>query len=162
MALPFRQAALVDSIGKKARFLEVAGEAAGAAMRATGETPPDIDGIAARSEELAQYPTHREAWDVVTARAVGSLAEVVELALPLLRLGGQLVCWKRDDGRGTLEAELEAARPIALAVGGAAMRLLRVPGAEPPTHRLVQIFKERRTPPRFPRTPAERRRALLG
>ena len=161
VALPFRRAALVDSIGKKARFLEAAGDAAAAVMREANETPPHVEAIAARAEELARDPNHREAWDVVTARAVGSLAEVVELALPLLRLGGQLLCWKRDDGRDTLQAELDAAFPIAGALGGSAPRVTRV-AAPDASHRLVQVFKERRTPPRFPRTPAERRRALLG
>ncbi len=162
VALPVRRAALVDSIGKKVRFLQVAGDAAAAAMREAGETPPRIEAIAARAEELARDPGHREAWDIVTARAVGSLAEVVELALPLLRLGGQLICWKRDDGRGTLQAELDAARLVNGAMGGSPTRVSRVVAPDPASHRLVQVFKERRTPPRFPRAPAERRRALLG
>jgi 16S rRNA (guanine527-N7)-methyltransferase len=162
VALPFRHAALLDSIGKKARFLQAAADAAAAAMSKAGETPPRVGAIAGRAEELAADPTHREAWDVVTARAVGALAEVVELALPLLRLGGQLVCWKRDDGRGTLQAELDAAQLVSGTLGGGAPRVLRVAAPDPTTHRLVQVTKERRTPPRFPRGPAERRRALLG
>lgn len=162
VALPFRRAALVDSIGKKARFLQAAADAAAAAMRQANEKSPDMGAAAARAEELARDPTHREAWDLVSARAVGSLTEVVELALPLLRLGGQLVCWKRDDGRGTLEAELDAARLVTGALGGGALRVVRVTAPDPDTHRLVQVIKERRTPPRFPREPAERRRALLG
>ena len=162
VALPVRHTALVDSIGKKARFLEAAAGAATAAMRGAGETPPRIDAIRARAEELAAYPDHREAWDIVTARAVGSLAEVVELALPLLRLGGQLLCWKRDDGRGTLKAELDAARLVTGAAGGDTPSVMQVAAPDPTTHRLVRVFKERRTPPRFPRTTAERRRALLG
>jgi 16S rRNA (guanine527-N7)-methyltransferase len=162
VALPCPRAALVDSIGKKVRFLHAVGAAAAAAMRAAGETPPHVEAIAARAEELARQEAHRETWDVVTARAVGSLAEVVELALPFLRLGGRLICWKRDDGRGTLQAELDAARPIAGALGGGVPHTIRVAAPDPSTHRLVQVFKQRRTPPRFPRTPAERRRALLG
>ena len=44
----------------------------------------------------------RESFDVVTARAVASLAVLVEYAAPLLRRGGQLVAWKgaRDRGGG--------------------------------------------------------------
>jgi 16S rRNA (guanine527-N7)-methyltransferase len=162
VALPVRQVALVDSIGKKARFLQAAADAAATAMRESGETQPRIEAITARAEQLAGHADHREAWEVVTARAVGSLAEVAELALPLLRLGGQLICWKRDDGRGTLEAELDAARLILVAAGGGAPSVICVGAPDPATHRLVQVFKERWTPPRFPRTPAERRRALLG
>ncbi len=48
----------------------------------------------------------REAYDVVTARAVGRLGMLAELASPLLREGGVLVAWKghRDPDE---EAELE-------------------------------------------------------
>jgi len=162
VALPSGYAGLLDSIGKKARFLQAAADTAVAAMSRAGETSPRLGAIAGRAEELARDSTHREAWDVVTARAVGSLAEVVELALPLLRLGGQLVCWKRDDGRGTLQAELDAAQLVTGALGGGRPRVTRVAAPDPATHRLVQVIKEHRTPPRFPRGPAERRRALLG
>jgi 16S rRNA (guanine527-N7)-methyltransferase len=162
VGLPWRKVALVDSIGKKARFLQYAAAAAAAAMRAAGETPPPIEAIAQRAEQLARDPAHREAWHVITARAIGSLAEAVELALPLLRIGGRLVCWKRDDGRGTLEAELEAAAPAVASLGGAAPHLIRVPAPRPSSHRLVVVVKARQTPARFPRPPAERRRALLG
>ena len=51
--------------------------------------------IAARAEQLAA-DERRETWDVVTVRAVGTLAEVAELGMPLLRRGGLLVCWKRE------------------------------------------------------------------
>jgi 16S rRNA (guanine527-N7)-methyltransferase len=162
VALPFQRAALVDSVGKKARFLRAVGDAAASAMNDAGETPPQFEAIAARAEDLARDPDHREAWDVVTARAVGSLAEVVELGLPLLRLGGILVCWKREDGRGTLAAELEAALRITADLGGDTPRVIRVAAPEASTHRLVQVIKQIGTPTRFPRKPAERRRALLG
>ena len=62
----------------------------------------------ARSEDLATAEEHREAYDVVTARAVGRLSTLAELASPLLREGGVLVAWKgkRDPEE---EAELERA-----------------------------------------------------
>jgi 16S rRNA (guanine527-N7)-methyltransferase len=55
----------------------------------------------ARAEELgAAGAQGREAYDVVTARAVAPLAVLAELASPLLRDGGALVAWKggRDPG----------------------------------------------------------------
>jgi 16S rRNA (guanine527-N7)-methyltransferase len=52
----------------------------------------------------------REVYDAVTARAVGRLATLAELASPLLKEGGTLVAWKgrRDPEE---EAELERACP---------------------------------------------------
>ena len=49
--------------------------------------------INARSEDLAK-DEGREAYDAVTARAVGRLSTLAELASPLLEEGGVLVAWK--------------------------------------------------------------------
>ena len=87
LALPAERALLVDSIAKKAAFLEVAVAAAGVAGR--------VEIAAARAESLAADRRHRERWPAVTVRAVASLAELVELAFPLLAPGGVLVAWKR-------------------------------------------------------------------
>ncbi len=161
VALPGSRTGLVDSVGKKVRFLEVAADAAMGALRAGGEGGPDgseLRAVLARAEQLAALPDQRESWDAVTARAVGSLAEVAELGLPLLRVGGRLLAWKRDDGSGALRRELADAAPLIRAAGGsrpdvAVVRLRDLPG-----HRLVTIRKVARTPGRFPRPPAERRR----
>ena len=59
-------------------------------------------------EDFARLPAAlgggREAYDAVTARAVGPLAVLVEYAAPLLRSDGVLVAWK-----GARDAEEEAA-----------------------------------------------------
>lgn len=161
VALPVGRAALVDSIGKKARFLEVAAEAAAAELLAAGEPVPDIVAHRARAEGLAGQQGHRETWDVVTARAVASMPELAELALPLLRIGGRLVAWKRDDGRGSLERELSAARDALRICGGAAPSIHSVAVAGLEDHRLVVVVKQRASPQHLPRAAAERRRALL-
>jgi len=167
LALPVERAALVDSIGKKARFLEAASAAALVELRETaqpsqgGHKTPDIAALNVRAESLAHDPAHREAWGAVTARAVASMAELVELALPLLRLGGRLVAWKRDDGAGSLERELVAAGPALRACGGAAPEIHRVAARGLEDHRLVVVTKQRATPRELPRPAAERRRALV-
>lgn len=166
VALPARRADLLESVGKKARFLAVAGRAVQAALTAAGEPVPEIFARAARAEALAADPRLRGSWEIVTARAVGSLAELIELALPLLRPHGLLVAWKRDAGDGVLQAELESARPLGRAVGGSGPRVepavLATPGGLAPLadHRLVVVRKVHPTPDRFPRPPAERRRLL--
>ena len=120
-ALPLSRVGLLDSVGKKARFLGVAGAAVGrhpGRGRARTGAATDIEAIAERAEDLAEEPDHRGAWDIVTTRAVGSLAEVVELSLPLTREGGSVVAWKREEERGGLRAELRDAGSIIRAAGG--------------------------------------------
>ena len=84
VALPAANVDLIESVGRKCRFLAAALDGAGIANAAV---------VCRRSEEWAAAEG-REAYDVVTARAVGGLATVAELASPLLRPGGALVAWK--------------------------------------------------------------------
>ncbi len=145
-ALDVDDALLVDSIGKKARFLETAAEATGLA--------PRLRVAATRAEQLATDPGHRERWEAVTARAVASLAELAELAMPLLVPGGLLVAWKRVPVDEELAAL--AALPADLGAGVPEVLPVAVTGLE--DHRLVVIPKSGRTADRWPRDPAERRR----
>ncbi len=153
VALPARRAALVDSIGKKAAFLAVAA--------AVARHLVPIDVLAERAEDLADEPDQREAWDIVTVRAVGHVAEVVELGLPLVKVGGHVVAWKSAG----VESELVDANRIIRAVGGNGARIVELPAAAKvglAGHCLVVIDKIRPTPDGYPRTPGERRRRPLG
>jgi 16S rRNA (guanine527-N7)-methyltransferase len=164
VALPAERCALVDSVRKKASFLAIAGDAAMTAMDEAGEVPPAVVALAERAEDLAQEPDHRQQWQVVLARAVGSMAEVAELALPLLTVGGHLIAWKRDSADGALRRELAAADAVVRACGGGPPQMHQIPGADRlglPEHVLVLVQKRRPTPDRFPRPAAERRRTLL-
>jgi 16S rRNA (guanine527-N7)-methyltransferase len=110
-----------------------------------------------RSETLARDPRDREAWPAVTARAVASLAELVELGLPLVAPGGVLVAWKRVP----LDGELDAAAGALAALRAGPVRVLPsdVPGLE--DHRLVIVARGGRIDAHFPRDPAERRHQPL-
>lgn len=159
--LPLGRVGLLDSVGKKARFLGVAADAV-AAILATepidDQMPLTIEAIAERAEDLAEEPDHRGAWDIVTARAVGSLAEVVELGLPLLREGGVLVAWKREDERDGLRAELRDAGSIIRACGGGRPEVVGIDTLSLQGHRLVIVPKERPTPANYPRPAGVRKR----
>jgi 16S rRNA (guanine527-N7)-methyltransferase len=79
-----RPVLLVESVGKKARFLEeIAGSLSPRYKIAVSN---------ARAEEVALQ--ERGAFAVVTARALSTLASLVELAAPLLQTGGSLVALK--------------------------------------------------------------------
>lgn len=140
------EARLVESIGKKADFLEVATTAIGLAGR--------VRVARDRAESLAHDRRERGAWPVVTARAVGALGELVELALPLLIDGGSLIAWKR----GELTAELRAAQGALTALGGGSIRVVEPAVRSLPGHRLVVVTRTGRVPDAFPRDPAVRRR----
>jgi 16S rRNA (guanine527-N7)-methyltransferase len=98
VALPGAQVDLVESVGRKCEFVRRAAEAAGIANASI---------VNLRSEDLAAGDG-REAYDAVTARAVGRLSTLAELASPLLKPNGVLVAWKgrRDEDE---ENQLESA-----------------------------------------------------
>lgn len=96
VALPEAEIDLIESVRRKCDFMAEALAEAGI----TNATPRCL-----RSEELAREEG-REAYDLVTARAVAPLAALTELASPLLRNGGHLLAWK---GRRSGEEEEEAA-----------------------------------------------------
>lgn len=148
-ALDAERALLVDSVGKKVRFLRAVIDATGLGDRVAAE--------AARAETLAHDLRDRESWPAVTARAVAPLAELVELGLPLVAPGGILVAWKR----APVDEELVAARPALAALHAGPVEVLeaRVGGLE--AHRLVVVPRDGPIDPRYPRDPAERRRRAL-
>jgi 16S rRNA (guanine527-N7)-methyltransferase len=102
-----------------------------------------------RSEDWAAGEG-REAYDAVTARAVGRLSTLAELASPLLKPDGVLVAWK---GKRDPEEEQQLER----AAGSLAMEPLAVldvgnrAGSE---HRHLHVLrKSAPTPPNLPRNP---------
>jgi 16S rRNA (guanine527-N7)-methyltransferase len=119
-ALPSAEALLVDSVGKKARFLDVAVNAVGLAGR--------VRVGSVRAEALAADRRHRECWPAVTARAVAPLAELVELAFPLLAPGGLLIAWKR----GEIGLELAAAQRAIEVLGGGSIEVRPATGVDQP------------------------------
>ncbi|MFI5027606.1 MAG: 16S rRNA (guanine(527)-N(7))-methyltransferase RsmG [Solirubrobacterales bacterium] len=148
-ALPASRVDLVESVGRKCDFIR---RAAGSAGIANAEV------ICARSEELAKG-SGREAYDAVTARAVGRLSTLAELASPLLRDGGVLVAWKgrRDPGE---ELELErAAAELAMRPES----VLEVGCFAGSRHRHLHVVrKEGETPPGLPRRPGMAKKRPRG
>jgi 16S rRNA (guanine527-N7)-methyltransferase len=152
IALPRMRTLLVDSVGKKARFLATVVDAL--------ELRPRVAVAATRAETLAADPHHRGRWSTVAVRAVGPLAELAELGLPLLAPGGILVAWKRrtEDG-SALDREVGTAERLVRQLGGNRPRIepVAVPGLL--DHVLVVVEKVGPTPAGYPRDPATRRRS---
>lgn len=128
---------LVESVAKKARFLADVAERL--ELRATV--------LAERAEDVARRAEHRDGYASATARAVGSLATVLELTLPFLATDGVAVLQ-----RGSLSSEERAAASdAALVLGGRVEDEIRT-GSGDDERRLVVVRKiAAATGPRFPR-----------
>jgi 16S rRNA (guanine527-N7)-methyltransferase len=81
----FGRVALVESTGKKCRFLQQACDALGL------ET---IEVLHDRAENLAHQDAFRAQFDVVTARALAPLPTLLELSAPFARVGGRILAMK--------------------------------------------------------------------
>jgi 16S rRNA (guanine527-N7)-methyltransferase len=104
VALPGAEVDLIESVGRKCAFMARAIAAA---------EIPNAAVLNTRSEDLASGEG-RESYDIVTARAVGRLSTLAELASPLLKPNGVLIAWKgkRDSEE---ESQLEnAAEQLAM------------------------------------------------
>lgn len=139
-ALPGAQVDLIESVGRKCEFMRRAIETGGIANARVLNT---------RSEDWASSEG-REAYDAVTARAVGRLSTLAELASPLLKPNGVLAAWKgkRDEGE---EEQLErAAADLAMSPE----QILDVGDRAGSKHRHLHVIrKSGATPANLPRRP---------
>jgi 16S rRNA (guanine527-N7)-methyltransferase len=148
LARPDVRWTLVDSVRRKVEALSWFAEALN--LR-------NLTAVAERAEVLGRG-THRESYDLVTARACAALPVLAEYALPLTRVGGELLAWK-----GAMSEEEAAAGGRAAAVlGGAPPEVL--PSGVPSLgdHVFVRIHKATATPERYPRRPGVPARTPLG
>jgi 16S rRNA (guanine527-N7)-methyltransferase len=140
LAMPGAQVDLIESVGRKCEFIQRAIAAGGIANARV---------INARSEDLAAAEG-REAYGAVTARAVGRLSTLAELASPLLSDGGALVAWKGK--RDPEEEEQLANAAVALAMRPEEIRHVG-PYAGSRHRHLHLVRKAGPTPADLPRRP---------
>lgn len=145
IAVPSLKTTLIDSIGKKCRFLESAVEELGLQKRVYVQCE--------RAEIIGQDKKFRGQFDFATARAVGALPIVCELALPLLRSGGRLLAQRSKRQAGEEEALADA---YASRLGGT---LDGIEHFEPDLlgreFSLMVIRKQKPTPAMYPRSAAQ-------
>ena len=140
VTLPDAQVDLIESVGRKCEFMRMAAERAGI---------DNVQVLNVRSEDLAAGEG-REAYDAITARAVGRLSTLAELASPLLKPNAVLVAWK-----GKRDADEE--RQLEAASRALAMRpeeILEVGDRAGSRHRHLHVIrKSGATPANLPRKP---------
>lgn len=149
VALPEAQMDLIESVGRKCEFMRRGAEAA---------EIPNARVLNARSEDLAREEG-REAYDVVTARAVGRLSTLAELASPLLKPNGVLVAWK---GKRDAEEE-DQLRSASAALSMAPEEILDVGNRAGSEHRHLHVVRKAgATPDDLPRRPGMAKKRPRG
>ena len=139
---------LLDSLGKRVDFLKEVQTDLGL---------KNVTCVHARAEEFAAQ--HREQFDLAASRAVAQLNVLCELALPLVKVGGQFLAMKSVD----TDDEIQRAKSAIAQLGGKIGKIwdYTIPGTDV-RHRVVIIRKERPTPAAYPRPFARIKKAPLG
>ncbi len=145
---------LLDATAKKCAFLEHV-------TREMGLT--NVEVVCARAEVAGQdrgertatgrVGGHRDAYDLVAARAVGRVATLSELTAGLARVGGLIALIKGEKAAEELEEARGALHLLHLAHAGT---------VQTGTGRIVVLEKLRATPKSYPRRDGEAKRAPLG
>lgn len=136
IVMPSLAVTLIEADGRKAAFLTQACARLGlAGVRVIGR----------RAEEAAHDPSLRESFDAAVARALAPMPVLVELCLPLVRVGGRLLAQK------THEEDVQAADRAILLLGGAPLRVEASPSPARSSGVIVIVDKVSPTPDAYPR-----------
>ena len=146
IAMPHVRFTLLEATGKKARFLNEA-------VQQLGLT--NVEVVNDRAEAVGQESSGmcREQFDVVIARAVGRLPVLLELTVPLAKVGGHVLAMKGEKAAGEIAESKAALHRLHAHV------VETIPTA---TGVIVLIEKMRKTPRIYPRKAGEPKRAPLG
>lgn len=152
IASPSLSTTLVESTGKKARFLQLAVKHLGLHHTLVQDQ---------RVEKVAFQPDQRSNNDIATVRAVSSLPVVAEYCLPLVRESGHVIAMKGAISNDELNNGGRAASQL----GGRIMQVIEVsmhPEARVRDRNLVILQKIQPTPEKYPRREGTPTRRPLG
>lgn len=130
---------LLDSLRKRLRFLEETSDYLGLTNVMT---------LHARAEDAGQNKRHRETYDLVVSRAVAHLPVLLELATPLVKVGGHFVAYKGGEAALEIEASTRAMNQLRVTLEQVFVTNLPFGMGS----RNLLIFKKQApTPPPYPR-----------
>ena len=129
---------IIDALNKRIKFLNELTNKLGL---------NNVNALHKRAEDYVKEVG--ASFDVVTARAVARLNVLVELCLPLVKVGGKFIAMKGSSGQDELE---EAKKGINI-LGGKIIDVIDVvlPDEEE-KRQLIIIYKEIETPKKYPRS----------
>lgn len=150
---PQVQLTLLESVAKKARFLEEVCRVL--AFR-------NVDIVVERAERIGQNAVYRESYDWAVARAVAPMSVLVEYLLPLCKVNGHILAQKGGQARAEVDTAISAIKLL----GGGPVKILPEQSAVENNvnnmhvqNVLVVIRKISQTPNKYPRrigVPAKR------
>lgn len=132
----------VDSTAKRVNYVKESAEMLGLS---------NVKCEVMRAEDGGKAPEYREKFDYATARAVAEMRILSELALPFVKLGGQLIAMK---GKNAEHELFSAKRAISILGGGETVthEISITDGrGEELTHPLISVKKKQKTPAQYPR-----------
>jgi 16S rRNA (guanine527-N7)-methyltransferase len=141
IACPQVSFTLVETTGKKARFIQEAVAAIGL---------KNVAVINDRAEKIGHDAAHRAAYDVGICRAVGVLSVVLEYLMPLVKVNGRALAMKGPRAQEELEAASDA---LAVLGAGDVAVIEAYPESFANELVIVSVFKDRPTPRKYPREP---------
>lgn len=149
IVLPHLRFTLIEATGKKAAFLTECVKTLGL---------DHVTVINDRAETVGQDDRHRQQYDIAICRAIGPMRELLEYALPLIKVGGLLLAMKGPKA----EAELRDAGDALDKLGGGEVLVFDAyPEGFDLNTVIVSITKERPTPDEYPRRPGVPRQEPL-
>jgi len=130
-----------DSVTKKTIYVKKCSEHLGLS---------NIEVTNKRAEELGNDSSHRERYDIVTARGVGKLNLICELCIPLVKVGGMFIAMKSAN----FEEELNEASGAIETLGAEySFKTYSLKNSNEEISRsLIIIRKTKHTPSIYPRT----------
>jgi 16S rRNA (guanine527-N7)-methyltransferase len=143
---PNTKVTLLDSLNKRVLFLQDVIK--NIDLKNTGT-------IHSRAEDFGQSKANRETYDISISRAVANLSTLSEYLLPLVKVGGRVICMKGAKA----EEEIENAKFAIKELGGKIISVdnLKLPDTDM-ERTIIIIEKIAKTPTKYPRkagTPAK-------
>ena len=144
IACPQAQVTLLDSLGKRMKWLETV-------LPTLGVT---AECVTARAEEAVA--SRRESYDFATSRAVARLNILLELTAPYVKVGGAVLAMKGAAAKEELAECENAIKKLGLKLEQ--VREFPIDGA---SHAVIVLRKVKPTPPQYPRRFAKIKQAPL-
>ena len=145
IAFPNLQITIIEPLAKRCTFLKEVVSVLGL---------KDVEIVNARAEDFAA--SHRESFDLVSARAVANLNMLSELCIPLVKENGIFLAMKGSSGR---EEDEKAAKALKILGVKRVAILEEVVGEH--THINIYYRKVAKTPTKYPRAFAKIKKSPL-
>ncbi|PLS15787.1 16S rRNA (guanine(527)-N(7))-methyltransferase RsmG [Bacillus sp. M6-12] len=138
---PHLKISIVDSLNKRISFLQHLADSLGLM---------DVAFYHDRAETFGQKSEHREAYDIVMARAVARMSVLSELCLPLVKPGGTFIAMKA----ASAEDEMRAGNKAVTTLGGQIEDVFSFTlPIEESERNIITVQKVKSTPKKYPRKP---------